>query len=156
MFGWGASHYTGWGKWQIRAIFYFFYIFNKNVLTNLTFYDTIRMWLGGEIVFEKDLVLYNPQMVGEPLFIEFKKNVFVGNKDQIICEITLEQAYKILEHSYWEYLEDKIYIPADVIQYIERSKEEERAMWEQINKTEETVKEILEEKRRRGNKIWSV
>lgn len=136
-----------------KSHFLFFYIFNKNVLTNLTFYDTIRMWLGGEIVFEKDLVLYNPQMVGEPLFIEFKKNVFVGNKDQIICEITLEQAYKILEHSYGEYLEDKIYIPADVIQYLERSKEEERAMWEQINKTEETVKEILEEKRRRGNKI---
>ena len=104
-------------------------------------------------MFEKDLVLYNPQMVGEPLFIEFKKNVFVGNKDQIICEITLEQAYKILEHSYGEYLEDKIYIPADVIQYLERSKEEERVMWEQINKTEETVKEILEEKRRRGKKI---
>ena len=62
-------------------------------------------------MFEKDLVLYNPQIESEPLILEFEENVFIGNKDQIICKITLEQAYQMLEHSYGEYLENNIYIP---------------------------------------------
>lgn len=102
---------------------------------------------------ERDLVLYNPQNIGEPLLIEFKDNVFVGNEDQIVCDITLEQAYKMLEHSYGEYFEDNIYIPSDVERYLNELKEDkarEKAMWEQIGATEIAAQEMI--KNRKGKK----
>ena len=99
-------------------------------------------------MFEKDLVLYNPQIEGEPLILEFEENVFIGNKDQIICQITLEQAYQMLEHSYGEYFENNIYIPRDVERYLKELKEE-KEIWEQVNRTEKAVQEILKKERKR-------
>lgn len=77
---------------------------------------------------KRDLVLYDPEIQGEPLYIEFKDDILVGNKDQIICDITLEQAYKILEHSCEGYFEDNIYIPEDVKQYLKKIKENKKNM----------------------------
>ena len=99
-------------------------------------------------MFEKDLVLYNPQIENEPLILEFEENVFIGNKDQIICKITLEQAYQMLEHSYGEYLENNIYIPRDVERYLKELKEE-KEIWKQVDRTEKAVQEILKKERKR-------
>ena len=71
-------------------------------------------------------MLYDPQTNGEPLLIEFKDNVFVGNEDQIICEITNEQAIKILDASIGSCIEDNIRIPADVESYILNLKKERK------------------------------
>ena len=66
-----------------KSHFPFFYIFWQIYLDK-----SYVLWYNKNVVgrwdcIERDLVLYNPQIVGEPLFIEFKRNVFVGSKDQI-------------------------------------------------------------------------
>ena len=95
---------------------------------------------------ERDLVLYNPQNIGEPLFIEFKDNVFVGNEDQIVCDITLNQAYKMMEHSYGTYFEDNIYIPEDVKIYLNNLKEDKK-IWKQVEETEKTIQELIKNRK---------
>ena len=95
---------------------------------------------------ERDLVLYNPQNIGEPLLIEFKDNVFVGNEDQIVCDITLNQAYKMMEHSYGTYFEDNIYIPEDVKIYL-NNLEEDKKIWKQVEETEKTIQKLIKNRK---------
>lgn len=97
---------------------------------------------------ERDLVLYNPENENEPLLIEFKDNVFISNEDQIVCDITLDQAYKMMEHSYGTYFEDNIYIPEDVKKYLNDLKED-KAIWKQIEETEKAVRELIKNRRER-------
>lgn len=103
----------------------------------------------------KNFVLYDMQIKDEPLFVEFKDNVLDSNKDQIICDITIEQALKILDYSFEKYIENHIYIPTDVERYLKEFKkekkqqEQEREMWKQIEKTEKVVQELIEERKRK-------
>lgn len=99
---------------------------------------------------ERDLVLYNPENKNEPLFIEFKDNIFVSNEDQIVCDITLNQAYKMMEHSYGTYFEDNIYIPEDVKIYLNNLKEDKK-IWKQVEETEKMIQELI--KNRKEKKI---
>lgn len=95
---------------------------------------------------ERDLVLYNPENKNEPLFIEFKDNIFVSNEDQIVCDITLNQAYKMMEHSYGTYFEDNIYIPEDVKIYLNNLKEDKK-IWKQVEETEKTIQELIKNRK---------
>lgn len=102
---------------------------------------------------QKKLVLYDMQIENEPLYIEFKDNIFIGNEDQIICHITIEQALEILSYTTGTYREDKIYVPTDVEHYLkefekDRKREmQEQEMWKQIEKTEKVVQEIIQNKK---------
>lgn len=72
---------------------------------------------------KENLILVNPEVDKEPLLLEFKENIPVGNKDQIVCEISFEQAYKMLEHSgVSTYFDDNIYIPLDVKEFLLKKK----------------------------------
>ena len=68
----------------------------------------------------RSLVLYDPQTKNEPLFIEFRDNVFLQSEDQIVCEMTESQVKEIVEYSTGTYIEDNIYVPQDVRKYLER------------------------------------
>lgn len=109
---------------------------------------------------QKKLVLYDMQIENEPLYIEFKDNIFIGkdnifigNEDQIICHITIEQALEILSYTTGTYREDKIYVPTDIEHYLkefekDRKREiQEQEMWRQIEKTEKVVQEIIKNKK---------
>ena len=101
---------------------------------------------------EKTLVLVNPEVFGEPLYLEFKDDVPISNKDEIVCIITLEQAYQMLEHTYTPYFEENIFIPIEIQKYLKDLKEyneEENMIWEQIRRTEEAIAQIRKE--RKGN-----
>lgn len=69
---------------------------------------------------KRSLVLYDPQTKNEPLFIEFRDNIFLQSEDQIVCEMTENQVKKIVEYSIGTYIEDNIYVPQDVREYLER------------------------------------
>lgn len=68
---------------------------------------------------KKQLVLLDMQISKEPLYLEFKDNVHISNTDQIICDITIEQALKMLEANYGSYFEENILIPSDVKSFLE-------------------------------------
>ncbi len=107
---------------------------------------------------KKKLVLYDMQNEREPLYIEFKENVLVNNEDQVVCEVTIDQALAMLAHMYGSYFDEHIYIPADVEKYLldytkdKEQKEEEEMIWKQVNATEEVVQEIIRERERKGKK----
>lgn len=95
---------------------------------------------------EKTLVLVNPEVYGEPLYVEFDEEIHVSNRDQIVCEVTTEQVQKMIEHSEGCYFEDNIVIPSRIKDYL-KDLEEERQIWEQVNKTEEVIREIFKNKK---------
>lgn len=105
---------------------------------------------------KEKLVLYDMQNEREPLYIEFRKNVLINNEDQIVCEITIDQALAMLAHIYGSYFDEHIYIPTDVEKYLldydknRKEKEEEKMIWKQVNETEKAVQEIIQERERKG------
>lgn len=107
---------------------------------------------------KKKLVLYDMQNERESLYIEFKENVLVNNEDQVVCEVTIDQALAMLAHMYGSYFDEHIYIPTDVEKYLldytkdKEQKEEEEMIWKQVNATEEVVQEIIRERERKGKK----
>lgn len=108
---------------------------------------------------KKKLVLYDMQNEREPLYIEFKENVLINNEDQVVCEITIDQALAMLAHMYGSYFDEHIYIPSDVEKYLldytkdKEEKEKEEMIWKQVNATEEVVQEIIRERERKGKEI---
>lgn len=68
---------------------------------------------------KEKILLINPEIDKEPLFLEFESEIPIGNRDEIVCEISLEQAYNMMEHAEaGTYFEDNIHIPLRVREFI--------------------------------------
>lgn len=75
---------------------------------------------------ERKLVLIDTENFREPLFLEFEDEVPINNKDLIVCNIPLELAHKLAEHSEGSvYFEENIYISNEIKDYLENIKRKE-------------------------------
>lgn len=105
---------------------------------------------------DRTIVLVDPELDRDPLYLDFEESIPVGNRDEIVCEISISQAQKMLERkNLGGSFEDHIDVCREVVDYLEDLKEEER-IWEQVVKTEEVVQKMIQEERtrkREGNKI---
>ena len=105
---------------------------------------------------DRTIVLVDPELGRDSLFLDFDENIPVGNRDEIVCEISINQAQKILERKMLGgTFEDHIDVCREVIDYLEDLKEEER-IWEQVAKTEDAIREMVKEResnKRKESKI---
>lgn len=101
---------------------------------------------------EKKIVLIDPASEYDPLYLDFKDNIHISYEDLIVCEIPLEMAYAFLERQYGSYFSDHILVDGEVKEYLLNKKENddyEKRMWEQVNKTEEFIKEMVKKREER-------
>ena len=94
---------------------------------------------------ERKLVLIDPEIKGEPLYLDFMDNIHISCQDLIVCEIPLNIAYKFLERQVGTYFEEHIVVYGEVEKYLlelEKKKKTEEKVWNCIERTEKVFKEM--------------
>lgn len=98
---------------------------------------------------KEKIVLINPQLEKEPLYLDFKNNIHSSYLDLIVCEIPLDIAYIFLEQQDDIYFEEHIKVNGEVKKYLLNLKkdiEKEEKMWDCIERTEDVFRRMKGEK----------
>ena len=75
----------------------------------------------------KKIVLIDPETKNEPLYLEFKDEVFISYEDLIVCEVPLGMAYAFLDRQSGSYFEDHIVVDGQVKKYLLDLKEKKES-----------------------------